>query len=183
MIHPIRLMGASLIWAAAFQSCLVSAQETKGTVPAQPVKLTKNDLRIGFPDSIFRNVPKNIVGYTAAPFNKLVFDQTGLTSGVTHDGPWPNVADKLMKGDYEVGVFLGHEFAWAQAKYPDLEPIVKIVPLHRNLQAFLIVRYDCEAKTIADLKNKKLALPNGFVDHSILFFQAQVRKHLGDRPI
>ncbi|QVL33035.1 PhnD/SsuA/transferrin family substrate-binding protein [Telmatocola sphagniphila] len=182
MIVRLLLRSACLLLAGTGFTLPVSAQETpiKPNVPIVPASLKKNDVRIAFPESIFRNVPSSLLKFTSTPFNKIVYDTTGMNSLVTHDRDWASVAEKLEKGDYEVAVFLGHEFAWAKEKYPDFEPMVCSAPLHKTQQAFFIVKYDNEAKSIADLKDSKIALPHGFVDHSLLYFQSQVRKCLGD---
>ncbi len=177
------LLGAGLFVASAVSPLTTFAEDPvkKPEVPVTKVSLAKNnEVRIGFPSSIFRNVPSSLLNYTSGPFKKIVYDQTGMTSTVTHDQEWFKVAEKLVVGEYDIAVFLGHEFAWAKAKYPDLEAIVTAVPAQRKLQAFLVVKWDNPAKTVADLKGKKVGLPYGFVDQSILFYQGQVRKCLGE---
>lgn len=128
-------------------------------------------VRIGIPRSVFRDVPPALLSFAGAPFKDLMKAQTGLPGEVANEPDSMSVADKLDSGKLQLGVFLGHEFAWAQQKYPKLEAIVCAVPRPKEVQAFILVRHDCKATTLADLKGTKLAMATNSRDHSKLFFE------------
>jgi ABC-type phosphate/phosphonate transport system substrate-binding protein len=62
----------------------------------------------------------------------------------------------------------GHDFAWARSKYPNLAPIAVAVPL-QPVQSFCVVKWDCKATNIGDLKNGKISLPPVHHDYSEMF--------------
>jgi len=125
--------------------------------------------RIGIPKSAFRDVPPSLVSFAGMPFKDLMKSQTGLEGEVILDPDALNIAEQLDAGKLQLGVFLGHEFAWAREKHPTLEPIVCTVPRPKEIQAFLLVRYDNKAQSLADLKGCKLALATTTRDHARLF--------------
>jgi len=137
-------------------------------------------IKVGIPKSAFRDVPPALVSFVGEPFKALVKSQTGLDGDVVLDADARNIARQLDDGQLQLGVFLGHEFAWAKDKYPDLEPLVCTVPRPREVQAFLLVRGDCKANSLADLKGAKLALAKTSRDHARLFLERKKAEDMAD---
>lgn len=133
----------------------------------------KDVLRIGIPRSAFRDVPPALLSFAGQPFKDLIKAQTGLKGDVANEADWTSVAKKLDEGKLHLGVFQGHEFAWARQKYPGLEAIVCSVPRPKDVQAFLLVRYDCKAESLGELKGGKLAIAKGLRDHAGLFLEKE----------
>ena len=136
--------------------------------------------KIGLPKSAFRDVPPALLTFAAEPFRDLMKSQTGLDGQIVLDADAMNIARQIDDGKLQLGVFMGHEFAWAKHKYPALEPLVCSVPLPRDVQAFLLVRWDCKATGLGDLKGQKLALAKNNRDHARLFLQRKRTEDMGD---
>lgn len=127
--------------------------------------------KVGIPRSAFRHLPPALVAVAGEPFEALMKSQTGLDGEVVIHDDALKMAGLMDAGELRLGVFLGHEFAWAKEKYPALEPLVVTVPRPREVQAFLLVRWDCKATTPADLKGSKLVVARHLRDHARLFLE------------
>jgi ABC-type phosphate/phosphonate transport system substrate-binding protein len=138
-------------------------------LPAVSQAGDKEVYRIGIPKSAFRDVPPSLLSFAGMPFKDLMKSQTGLDGDVVLEPDALEIARMLESGKLQLGVFLGHEFAWVRDKHPTLEPIVCTVPRPKEIQAFLLVRYDNKAQTLADLRGCKLALATTTRDHARLF--------------
>ena len=108
--------------------------------------------RIGIPKSASRDVPPSLLSFAGMPFKDLMKSQTGLNGEVVMDSDAMNIARMLESDKLQLGVFLGHEFAWVREKHPTLEPIVCTVPRPKEIRAFLLVRWDNKAENLSDLK-------------------------------
>src|SRR5438132_7591289 len=58
-------------------------------------------------------------------------------------------------------------------KDPNLKPVMVAAPVHRPLKAYVVVASTSPAKSICDLRGKRLALPNGTREHSRIFVDRQ----------
>ena len=112
--------------------------------------------KVGLPKSAFRDVPPALMVFAGEPFRDLMKSQTGLDGEVIMDADAMNIVRQLDGGKLQLGVFLGHEFAWAKEKYPSLEPLVCTVPRPPEVRAFLLVRWDCKSTGLADFKGQSL---------------------------
>jgi ABC-type phosphate/phosphonate transport system substrate-binding protein len=81
------------------------------------------------------------------------------------------LADKIKKDEIQMGVFLGHEYAWARQSNPKLEPIVICVNREKTIKAFLVVRAGSSYKAPADLRDRTLALPKEAPEPCKLFLR------------
>ncbi len=138
-------------------------------------------VRIGMVDSLFREVPKPMLSIVMQPFAMLMQQQTGLTGQIIADGEYTNLSQDLATDKVQLGVFHGVEFAWARLLHPDLKPLMIAVVQQPHLRAFLIVRSDNEAHSLADLKDADLALSRGTREHCRLFLDKYCRKE-GHEP-
>jgi len=139
----------------------------------------KDVYKIGIPRSIFRDVPPALLAFAGQPLKDLMKTQGGIDGDVVNADDAMSVARDIDAGKLRLGVFFGHEFAWAKDKYPKLEAIVCTAPRPREVQAYLLVRWDCEAKSLADMKGTKLALANKSRDHARLFLAKRQADDLG----
>jgi ABC-type phosphate/phosphonate transport system substrate-binding protein len=105
------------------------------------------------------------------PFSTLMRSQTGLNGQLVACGDGCDLGQRLHEQQLDLGVFHGFEFAWAQQKYPELRPLVIAINKHRHLTASLVVRSDCDATSLADLKGKVAALPRHSREHCRLFLE------------
>jgi ABC-type phosphate/phosphonate transport system substrate-binding protein len=86
---------------------------------------------------------------------------------------WDILSDKLAKGQLQVGVFQGYEFAWAQEKVPQLKPLALGINGERYPVACVVVKHDNTAKSFADLKGQTLVMPATTQGYLKLFVDRQ----------
>jgi ABC-type phosphate/phosphonate transport system substrate-binding protein len=138
------------------------ARPTAAAEPAVPV-------RIGMPASMFRDVKPIVFAALARPFYSLVEAQTGLKSELLLIQTPDEMREQLDAGKLQFGVFHGFEFAWMKQKCPTLEALMVAAPQHRPLKALVVVNADSPARSLADLKGKAVALPQGTREYVRLF--------------
>lgn len=143
----------------------------------------KEIVKIGIPRSAFRDIPAALLTFANEPFKDLMKAQTGLNGDIVNENEALKVARDINDGKLHLGVLLGHEFAWAKNKYPELEAIVCAVPRPREVQALILVRYDCKAMNLGDLKGNKLVISTGLRDHARLFFEKRKNEELGSENL
>ena len=96
---------------------------------------------------------------------------TGLDGRVTLDSEWPAVVRDLKDGRLQLGVLQGHEYAWAKEKCPDLQPLVCSVYRPKEVRAYLLVRHDCKAASLTELKGRQLVLATTLKDPARMFLE------------
>lgn len=148
------------------------------SLPANSAAQEKSDkpIQIGMVKTFFNDVPDDLKILVTQPFNGVMKATTGLEGKlVANDGTF-DVADQLDANKLHLGVFHGHEFAWAQKKYPNLKPLVVVVNDHNDVNAFVVVHKDNPAQSLKDLRGKTLDLPKMTREHCRIY----VDKHFTD---
>jgi ABC-type phosphate/phosphonate transport system substrate-binding protein len=112
---------------------------------------------------------------------KLIKAETGLDNDIVDLKNWREVVERMSGGSLQVGVFPGHEFAWAQEKYPKLKPLALAVNTHRYPIACLVVAKDSPIKDFAGLLGKPFALSIAEGSHVRLFVERQAQA-AGKKP-
>ncbi len=130
-----------------------------------------NTLRIGLVGSLFRDAPESMVRAVMQPFATVMEAQTGRTGELVNGGDALHLGGMLANGKADLGVFHGIEFAWAQQKYPELQPLVVAVNRQSHLYAVVLVRCDSKAERLADLKGRSLAVPRFTREHCYVFLE------------
>lgn len=138
-------------------------------------------LRIGTSGTLFQDAdPKdNSVLDTLKTFIK---SETGFDNEIVQQKGWEELAAQLGDGKLDLGVFPGHEFAWAQEKQPKLEPLAIAVNKYRTRWAYVMVRQDSSAKSFADLKGQSISLPHVGQTHLKLFVERQCQANGAAKP-
>ena len=90
----------------------------------------------------------------------FIKDETGLNNEIIRQKTWQELAEKLSKGELQIGVFQGYEFAWAKEKYADLKPLALAVNVYPYPTAYVVTKSDNAAKDFAGLKGQSLAIPS-----------------------
>jgi ABC-type phosphate/phosphonate transport system substrate-binding protein len=88
----------------------------------------------------------------------FIKDETGLDNEIIRQKDWHELADKMSKGQLEVGVFQGYEFAWAREKYPDLKPLAVAVNIYVYPVTYVVVRKDEPVKDFAGLQGRSVVM-------------------------
>lgn len=134
-------------------------------------------LEIGVSESLMAGIPEWMRGVAADPFLKLIKANTNFTGHASFHPDGLAVGKALDDGKLHFGIFYGHEFAWAKAKYPKLNLLAVTKPTV-PCQAFLLVKAESEAKTIADLAKQNLSLPPVMRPYMDMFLASQKKEHL-----
>jgi ABC-type phosphate/phosphonate transport system substrate-binding protein len=134
-------------------------------------------LQIGMAKSFLYERTKGFVEIAMDDFKDVMKTSTGMDGVLnTKFGPG-EIAEKLESKQLDLGIFHAHEFAWVQKKYPDLQPLLIAANKGRLERAYVIVNQKSAAKTLADLRGKKLDMPAGTKEHCRVY----VEKQCGDK--
>jgi ABC-type phosphate/phosphonate transport system substrate-binding protein len=129
------------------------------------------ELKMGMLQGMFRDVHPAMVQAVSKPFKDLIFKQTGFSGDVDLCPDAFGLIEKLKEKKLQIGVFHGHEFAWAQKKCPELIPIVVTIPPGGKAQSMIVVSVDSKAKSLADLADEPITLPRGTKAYSFAFLE------------
>jgi len=133
-------------------------------------------LRIGMVQSMFRDVQPAMVQAMSRPLRDLIQRQTGLSGDVEVVADSFLLSDRLIKKEFQLGVFHGFEFAWARKHSAELVPLVVTIPPGRNLQASVVVHKDCKHTALSDMKDEQVLIPRGTRAHCLLYLDRQRAK-------
>lgn len=127
------------------------------SLPAQQPRT----LQIGMAKAFLSDQPKSFVDIATGDFQKVLKQTTGLAGEINSKLDPFEIAAKLESKQLDLGIFHAHEFAWVQKKHPDLQPLLIAADKHFVERAYVIVHKNNAAKTLGDLRGKKLDLPIG----------------------
>jgi len=145
-----RLLSLGLIVAANL--CVVG-------VPAQQAKKADR-LRIGTSANLAEEnqASADTAGDTLRKFIKT---ETGLESDNDTTLDYAKIAELLDKGQLDVGVLQGYEFAWVHSQHKQLKPLAVAVNEKAYVYACVLVRKDSKITDFNGLKGKSVAIPHG----------------------
>lgn len=139
-------------------------------------------VRIGMVRSFFRDAPSSLVDWLPKPFSKLMKDHAGVEGTLEIGGDYSRLASLLDAKKLHLAAFHGFEFAWAKEKVPELEPVVVTVQKHGELRAYVAVLKNSSVASLADLKDKTLAVPMGSKGHCHLFLERSCKSLNAPNP-
>jgi ABC-type phosphate/phosphonate transport system substrate-binding protein len=90
----------------------------------------------------------------------FIKEVTGLDNDITRQKDWRELTDKMAKGQLHIGVFQGHEFAWAQKEHAELKPLALAINLYRYPVVYVVTAKDNPAKDFAGLQGQSVCLPD-----------------------
>lgn len=126
-------------------------------------------IQIGIVKQFFNDVPEVMISIATEPFGGLMKDATGFEGKLCYKCDAFEIAHKLDKGDYQIGVFYGHEFAWLQKAYPKLRPLMLAVNQYSEVKAYIVVNKDSSATDLKGLRGKNLDIPFMTKEHCHVF--------------
>jgi ABC-type phosphate/phosphonate transport system substrate-binding protein len=159
---------------AILAAAAAAALATPAVPAADPVVY-----KVGIPKTAFRDVPPEFQPVATLCLLELMKEQTGLDGEVIRPKDALAVARALDEGDLAIAMLRGQEYGWAKAKCPELMAIASAVERPKEIRAFLLVRHDCKATGLGDLKGGKLALAKTLKDHPRLFLAKRRADELG----
>jgi len=150
-------------WCApALAACLVG-------VPAAVRSEPPKSLRVGLSGGLVQDTPEALVRAALPPMQVLLEKQTGFKGECAVVPGFEELLKQLAEGKVQVGIFPGHEFAWARAKDAQLRPLLIAVNGQRQLFVHVLVRADNPALALDDLKEGAVAVPRCSKSHCRLF--------------
>ncbi len=150
--------------------------------PTPDVSAGAAPLHIGIPQDFFHDMSAALVRDVTEPFVNVLKETSGLSGKVAIGGTPLAVARELNDDQIQLAVLHGFEFAWAQQKYADLQPLMIAERTHKDFRASVLVRKDGGLARFADLKGKDLALPKRTIDGCRLFIDELCREQGAQRP-
>jgi ABC-type phosphate/phosphonate transport system substrate-binding protein len=91
---------------------------------------------------------------------QFIKDETRFDNEIVKHRDWRQLAEKMASKELPLGVFQGYEYAWAQAEYPVLKPLMLAVKGNRYVVAYVVVRKDAAFNEFKDLQGKACAVPD-----------------------
>jgi ABC-type phosphate/phosphonate transport system substrate-binding protein len=157
--------------AAAFVAMLLVAGASRADTPKIPV------LHIGATETVVEeNIPKDCDETAVeATYRQFIQAETGFGSDLVALENHEVLAEHLASGRLQLGLFMGYEFSWAQARHPQLKVLAVGVNQYFYQYPTLVVRRDSPASAVADLRGKTLALPRSGQGYGRLFVAAKSR--------
>ena len=128
-------------------------------------------VQIGIATTFLNGRSKSVVEIAADDFKGVLKKIADLDGELLSHYDATEIALKLKNKQLDLGIFHGHEFAWMQKKYPELLPLMIAVNKHREDRACVIVHKDSPAKSVADLRGKKIDMPADVSEISRVFLQ------------
>ncbi|HZZ79861.1 MAG TPA: PhnD/SsuA/transferrin family substrate-binding protein [Gemmataceae bacterium] len=128
-------------------------------------------LRIAIAKTFLTEQPKGAAEIATDDFKTVLKKATDLDGAITSKLNATEIADKLAGSQLDFGIFHAHEFAWAQKKHPKLAPLMIAVDRFDVEHAYIIVHKNDKAKTLADLRGKKIDVPLGTKEHCRLLLR------------
>src|SRR5262249_23449965 len=130
-------------------------------------------LRIGTTNVLIENVEEGTEETARETFRDFIKSETGFTNEILQVVNYEILAERLADGKMHLGVFMGYEFAWAQAKHAKLKPLAIAVNTYPYREAHLLVHQDNKAKDFAGLKGQSLGLPRIGLPYMRLYVDRQ----------
>lgn len=89
----------------------------------------------------------------------FIKEETGMDNEIARQKDWKELTDKMVKGEMDVGVYQGYEYAWAQERHADLKPLALAVNVYTYPTAYVVTNRNNKAQKFADLQGQSLAIP------------------------
>src|SRR5439155_15461112 len=89
----------------------------------------------------------------------FIKEETGMDNDILRQKNWRELTDKLAKGELDLGVYQGFEYAWAQEKQSDLKPLAVAVNVYSYPVAYVVTNRTNKAQSFRDLQGQSLAIP------------------------
>ena len=72
------------------------------------------EVRIGFPEALFKDVPKPLIQAAAIPFQRMIQKEIDMNGTLNIVPDYAALANDLKNGKVDIAVFHGFEYAWVK---------------------------------------------------------------------
>ncbi len=150
--------------------------------PAAAPAQEKSDLfRVGMIATLFDEKDEKQVLAQMEPFADSIKKRTGVAGEFVMVQDAETMGRMLKDGRLHLGILHGVEYGWLKAACPDCKPLLIAINETPTLTAHVLVPKESPAKTIEDLKGKKLILPRRTLNHTRLYLErlvgGEIEKH------
>jgi len=145
-------------WGAVLPACVVAALLALTDAPADG-RRGRDVIRIGTTGSVNGEKSNSKEKSSLVTLKTFLKDETGLENEILEERDWRVLTNKLAKGQLQVGVYQGYEFAWAQEQRPDLKPLALAINVHRYPVAYVVSNTANKAKDFNGLQGQTFAIP------------------------
>jgi ABC-type phosphate/phosphonate transport system substrate-binding protein len=142
---------------------------------ADPMAGPVNLVRIGVAESLGRTDPQLMMALMPS-FCSMAKSCTGLECSVGDGGDAFQLATRLSRGQLDLGIFQGIEFAWIHQKHPQLVPFMTVLNSKSALRACLVVPACRQATALSDLTATSVAIPLSSLDETYEFLSKLCRE-------
>jgi ABC-type phosphate/phosphonate transport system substrate-binding protein len=143
------------------------------TAPAEPAPKT---IKIGTTGSLAAGTSGGDEKGALNTLHDFIKSETGYENEIVDHHGWRELAERMEKGEDQIGVFPGYELAWAREKYPKLQPLAVAETGRPYQQIFIVTAKDSKATGIGDLKGKKIGMPREGQGYPLLVLQTLAKE-------
>jgi ABC-type phosphate/phosphonate transport system substrate-binding protein len=115
-------------------------------------------ISIGITPTLVADLSLEKLKFIGEEFPLLVKEFTGLVGTLERPATTMELAAKVADGKDQFGVFQGIEFAEAQTKHPELQPILLTIYRTPEVKAILVAKNEGGADSFAALKGQEVAV-------------------------
>jgi ABC-type phosphate/phosphonate transport system substrate-binding protein len=174
------MIGHETLWRQLWRwpvtpACVLTALLILGGAAVDGGQAKLDVLRIGTGGSLNGEKADNKEKAALKTLKSFIKEETGLDNNMTDQKGWQELSDKLARGELDLGVYQGYEFAWAQEKHPDLKPLALAINVHRYPTAHVVAGPKVGAKDFKGLQGKSFAIPVEGPRFLQLFLEHQTR--------
>jgi len=138
---------------------------------AQPARL--DVLRIGSTGTLTGGTDSPREKSGVETLRNFLKEETGLNNEILPRKTWQELAEQLTKGQVQIGVFAGYEFAWLREQHADLKPLALAVNGYRYPTIHVLAKRDNPARDFAGLQGQTFSLPEANHDFLRMFLERQ----------
>jgi ABC-type phosphate/phosphonate transport system substrate-binding protein len=141
------LLAFGLALASLVSNATVTGQQSKGST-----------LRIGT-SGVLTTEKTGKEESALQTLKSFIKEETGMDNEILRQKDWRELTDKLVKGELDLGVYQGFEYAWAQDKHPELKPLALAINVYTYPVAYVVTNRTNKAQRFADLQGQSFAIP------------------------
>ena len=165
---------------AACAGILIAVLTMSGVGLTRESKADPKLLRIGSSGSLATGNDRAREKAGIESLQDFIKDETGLKNEIVRSNNWRELAEKLDRGDFNLAVFEGYEFAWAREKYTQLKPLALAVNVNRYPVVYVVTQKSSKAASLTDLRGQSVCIPADAPAFVRLYVEKQIGKKAED---
>src|SRR5262249_3378328 len=148
----------AFLWGVSCAGILAAVLVTGAAATTEERKADPEVLRIGNSNSLSTGSDSAKEKGALESLREFIKDETGMKNEIIRAKSCRDVADRMEKGDFHLGVFHGYEFAWVRDKHQKLKPLALAVNVHRYPEVHVVTQKKSKASGMADLQGQTVCM-------------------------